>query len=139
MAFADSQASGIVEYNEDESVAEVTLASAAKIGDCIGWSAGWQRALATTAGVIPNRCVALEDGSTGQKIKVCFDTVTLRGSRLSGGTAGSSLYVAEGTSVGKYTETAPSTTGDSTTVVGYMISATEAVLIPNRNPDTTAA
>ena len=138
MAFADAQANGIVEYNGDENVAEVTLASAAKIGDCIGWSAGWQRALATTGGVIPMRCVALEDGSTGQKIKVCFGIVTLRGSRLSGGTAGAALYVAEGTSVGKYTETVPTTSGDSTTVVGYMISATEAILIPSRNVDSVA-
>ena len=137
MALSDSQANGIIDYGENE--AEITLASAAKVGDCIGWSSGWQRALGTTAGVIPMRCVAGEDGATGQKIKAYFGKVGLSGSRFSGGTAGAALYVAEGTSVGKYTETAPSDTGDSTTKVGYMISANEATLIPNRNPDTTAA
>lgn len=136
MAFADSQANAVIDYGEDE--AEVTLASAAKIGDAIGWSSGWQRALATTAGVIAMRCVAGEDGATGQKIKVYFGKVGISGSRFSGGTAGSALYVAEGTDVGKYTETAPSDTGDSTTVVGYVISENEATLIPNRNVDTVA-
>ena len=136
MAFADSQANAVIDYGEDE--AEVTLASAAKIGDAIGWSSGWQRALATTAGVIAMRCVAGEDGATGQRIKVYFGKVGISGSRFSGGTAGSALYVAEGTDVGKYTETAPSDTGDSTTKVGYVISANEAILIPNRNVDTIA-
>ena len=136
MAFADAQANATIDYGEDE--AEVKLASAVKVGDCIGWSSGWQRALGTTAGVIAMRCVAGEDGVTGQKIKAYFGKVGISGSRFSGGTAGAALYVAEGTSVGKYTETAPSTTGDSTTKVGYMISANEATLIPNRNVDTIA-
>ena len=136
MSFSDSQDNGVIDYGEDE--AEVKLASAAKVGDALGWSSGWQRALGTTAGVIAMRCVAGEDGSTGQRIKVYFGKVGISGSRFSGGTAGSALYVAEGTSVGKYTETAPSDTGDSTTVVGYMISANEATLIPNRNVDTVA-
>jgi len=136
MAFADSQASGIIDYGENE--AEIKLASAAKVGDAIGWSSGWQRALGATGGIIAMRCVAGEDGATGQKIKAYFGKVGLSGTRLSGGTAGAALYVAEGTDVGKYTETAPSDTGDSTTVVGYMISANEATLIPNRNVDTVA-
>ena len=135
MSFSDSQANGVIDYCEDE--AEITLASAAKVGDALGWSSGWQRALGTVAGVIAMRCVAGEDGVTGQRIKAYFGKVGISGSRFSGGTAGATLYVAEGTSVGKYTEaTAPSTTGDSTTVVGYMVSANEAVLIPNRNVDT---
>ena len=136
MAFADSQANGIIDYGENE--AEITLASAAKTGDALGWSSGWQRALGTTGGVIAMRCVAGEDGVSGQKIKAYFGKVGISGSRFSGGTAGAALYVAEGTSVGKYTETAPNTTGDSTTKVGYMLSANEAVLIPNRNVDSVA-
>jgi len=136
LAFADSQANGIIDYGEDE--AEITLASAAKVGDCLGWSSGWKRALGTVAGIIAMRCVAGEDGVTGQKIKVYFGITGISGSRFSGGTAGAALYVAEGTDVGEYTETAPSTTGDSTTKVGYMISANEATLIPNRNVDTIA-
>ena len=136
MAFSDSQANAVIDYGENE--AEVTLASAAKVGDAIGWSSGWQRALGTTANVIAMRCVAGEDGATGQRIKVYFGKVGISGSRFSGGTAGAALYVAEGTDVGEYTETAPSDTGDSTTKVGYMISANEATLIPNRNVDSVA-
>ena len=137
MAFADGQSSGIIEYGEDE--ATITLAGTVKLGDCLGWSSGWKRALATTGSVIPMRCVAGEDGASGQKIKAYFGKTVLSGSRFSGGTAGNALYVAEGTSNGKYTETAPSTSGDSTTKIGYMLSANEATLIPNRNVDSTAA
>ncbi len=136
MAFGDAQANGVIDWGEDGN--EIKLATAAKVGDCIGWSSGWKRALGTTGGVIAMRCVAGEDGASGQTIKVYFGKVSLSGSRLSGGTAGSALYVAEGTDVGEYVETAPSTSGDSTTKVGYMISANEAILIPNRNVDTTA-
>jgi len=136
MAYADAQANGVIDYGEDE--AEIKLAGTVKIGDAIGWSAGWVRALATVATAIQMRCVAGNDGASGQKIKAYFGKTFLGGSRLSGGTAGSALYVAEGTDNGEYTETAPTTTGDCDTVVGYMISATEAALIPGRNTDSVA-
>ena len=136
MAFADAQANGTIDYGEDE--AEITLAGAVKLGDAIGWSSGWKRALATAGSVIQLRCVAKEDGSSGQKIKAYFGKVGISGSRFSGGTAGAALYVAEGSDNGKYTETAPSTSSDANTVVGYVLSANEATLIPNRNTDSTA-
>jgi len=136
MAFGDSQASAIIDYGEDES--EITLAGAAKAGDALGWSSGWKRALATVATAIQLRCIAKEDGSTGQQIKACFGKVLISGTRFSGGTAGAALYVAEGTSNGKYTETIPTDTGDCTTKVGYMLSANEAVILPNRQSDSVA-
>ena len=136
MAFGDSQANAVIDFREDE--AEIKLAGTVKVGDAVGWSSGWQRALGTTGGVIAMRCVAGEDGVSGQKVKAYFGKVGISGSRFSGGTAGAELYVAEGADVGKYTETIPTTAGDSTTVVGYMISANEAILVPNRNVDTVA-
>uniref|UniRef100_A0A6M3KUJ5 Uncharacterized protein n=1 Tax=viral metagenome TaxID=1070528 RepID=A0A6M3KUJ5_9ZZZZ len=136
MAFVDSQTGGIIDYGAGES--EIKLATAAKVGDAIGWSSGWVRALATTGTAIQMRCVAAQDGASGQKIKAYFGKVLLGGTRISGGTAGSALYVAEGTSNGKYTETAPTDTGDCDTVVGYMFSTTEAILIPGRNTDSVA-
>ena len=136
MAFADSQANGQIDFGEDTSIIE--LAGTVKVGDAVGWSSGWVRALATVATAIQLRCVACEDGASGQKIRANFGKTLLSGSRLSGGTAGSALYVAEATSNGKYTETAPSDTGDCDTIVGYMISANEAILIPNRNSDSIA-
>ncbi len=136
MSFADSQANALLDFGEDE--AEITLAGTVKVGDAIGWSSGWQRALATVATAIQLRCVAKEDGVTGQNIKAFFGKVLISGSRFSGGTAGAALYVAEGTDSGEFTETAPTDAGDCDTVVGYVISANEAVLIPNRNADSLA-
>ncbi len=63
MAFADAQANATITYGELP--ARITLASAAKAGDAIGFSGGWQRALATAGGVIQIRCVAAEDGVSG--------------------------------------------------------------------------
>lgn len=137
MAFSDSQDNAIIIHGENKS--ELVLASAAKKGDGLGWSAGWQRALATADSNIHMRYVAGEDGATGQTIKVYSGKTLIDGTRFSGATAGGALYVAEGTDVGKYTQTAPSTSGDVYTIVGYMISATEAVLTPGRNVDVVKA
>ena len=131
MAYADSQDNGKIDYGEDEAL--ITLAGTVSLGDAIGWSSGWVRALATVATAIQLRCVAGSNGVSGQEITAYFGKVLISGSRFSGGTAGAALYVAEGTDNGKYTETIPSDTGDCTTVVGYMISASEAVMIPQRN------
>jgi len=136
LAFADGQTAAKIDYGENATTIE--LSGTVKKGDAVGWSSGWVRALATVATAIQMRCVAGEDGESGQKIKAYFGKTLLGGSRLSGGTAGSALYVAEGTSNGKYTETAPTTTGDCNTIIGYMISATEATLIPGRNTDSIA-
>ena len=136
MAWGDAQAYAVIDFGEDESL--ITLAGTVKVGDAVGWSSGWKRALATVATAIQLRCVAGEDGAANQKIKVYFGKTLISGSRLSGGTAGSALYVAEGTDNGEYTETAPTTTGDCNTVIGYMVSANEAIIIPNRNSDSVA-
>jgi len=115
----------------------VLLAGTVTKGDCLGYSSGWQRSLGTTGGVIPFRAVAAEDGVSGQVIKVYFGE-TVVGGRFSGATAGGALYVAEGTSNGQYTQTLPSTSGDLTSVAGYMVTATIAHLLPGFNQDTAA-
>ncbi len=137
MAFADAQANGVIKYGD--STATIRVEEAVKVGDALGYQNGWYKALATVGtGLIQMRCIAGQDGEAEQEIVAYFGTVVLGGERLSGGTRGSALYVAEGTSDGQYTETAPSTTGDSTKKVGYMISATEAVLNPNAVHDSVA-
>jgi hypothetical protein len=138
MAFADSQDNAVVVPVSNDGVSTVTLAGTVTKGDAIGYDDGWKRALATTGSVVQMRCVALEDGVSGQRIAVCFGEVYLKGSRFSGGTEGSALYVAEGTSNGQYTETIPTDSGDATTRVGTVVSATEAILTPNHNVDSTA-
>lgn len=136
MAFADAQDNALLMYGESE--ARILLAGTVVKGDAVGYSGGWKRALATTGSVVQMRCVASEAGESGQEITAYFGYVTMKGARLSGGTAGASLYVAEGTSNGMYTETAPTTTGDATKVVGEMLTATEAILYPHKNDDSVA-
>jgi len=138
MAFGDSQANAVVIPVSNDGLSSVTLAGTATKGDCLGFSSGWKRALATTGSVVQMRCVALEDGVSGQRVSVCFGECYLRGSRFSGATANGALYVAEGTSNGMYTQTIPSTTGDATTRVGTALSTTDAILTPNYNVDSIA-
>ena len=136
MAIADAQTGGTLPYGAEGAV--ITLAEAGiKKGDALGYSGGWKRALALAGSVIQMRCVAGNDGGSGEKITGWFGTCLLEG-RLSGGTAGAALYVAEGTDKGKYTETAPTTSSDADKIVGYMLTATLAALTPNANVDSVA-
>jgi len=135
MAISDSQANGVIKYKEGTTTVKVE--EAVKLGDAIGWSSGWVRALATVATAIQQRYIACEDGAAEQEIEVAVEVV-LAGERLSGGTRGAALYVAEGTDYGEYTETAPTTTGDCDKIVGYMLSATRAYLNPGVVDDSTA-
>ncbi len=136
MAFADAQSGAVIHHGE--SPAPILLAGAVTKGDAVGYSGGWKRALATAGGVIQMRCVAAEDGDIGQTIIAYFGDVDIGGSRFSGATVGGAVYVAEGTSNGMYTQTAPSTTSDSTKIVGYATAATRLQLTPLANVDTTA-
>lgn len=136
MAIADAQSGGDILYGAEGAVIELAEDSIKK-GDALGYSGGWKRGLATAGSVIQMRCVAGNDGNSGEKITGFFGTCLLAG-RLSGGTAGAALYVAEGTDNGKYTETAPTTSNDANKIVGYMLTATLGALTPNANADTLA-
>lgn len=137
MAFADAQSGAVILYGETE--ARILLAGTVIKGDAVGFgSSGWVRALATVATAIQMRCTAAEDGLAGQTITAYFGTTIIGGGRFSGGTAGSALYVAEGTDSGKYTETAPSTTGDVTTIIGEVLTPTMAVVFPQKNTQSVA-
>jgi hypothetical protein len=135
MAFADAKAGAtILDANMKTTVA---LAEGCIKGDLLGYSSGWKRALATTGTAIQAKCVALMDGKNGDVIAVSFGKVLL-GGRLSGMTITNPLYAAEGSDNGAYTETAPSTGGDCNTIIGYSISATEAIIDPLSRAPTTA-
>jgi hypothetical protein len=136
MAFADGQAA--CEVLEGSGEATIELAGTVVKGDILGYSSGWKRALATAGGVIQGRCVASCDGVAGQKIVAYFDYALLGGSRFSGATVGGAVYVAEGTSTGQYTQTAPSTTADATKIVGYAISGSILMVTPLYNNDSVA-
>jgi len=137
LSFADSQSNAEILLGTAE--ARIVLAGTVSKGDALGYSGGWVRALATAAGVIQIRCVAGEDGVSGQTIVAYFDKTIIGGARFSGGTVNGKLYVAEGTDVGEYTQTAPSTATDANTEVGVMISATEAMVQPAHTADSVVA
>ena len=105
-------------------------------GDALGYNSGWMRALATAGTAIDTELIALEASSGGDEIEVCA-TAVIGG--FTGGTVGGSVYQAEGTSSGEYTETAPSTTNDVNTIIGVIISATDILVWPgNRAPSLSA-
>jgi len=127
LAFSDSQSGGTILYGE--SPASIIISGTVSKGDALGYSGGWVRALATVATAIALRCVAAEDGVSGQTIVAYFGKCII-GGRFSGATANGAVYVAEGTSNGMYTQTVPSTTGDITVRVGTALNATELAIYP---------
>jgi hypothetical protein len=133
MAFSDPGKGRIIE--QGEGLVRITLAEAVVAGDVLGYSSGWKRALATVGTAIQGRLVAGEDGASGEVITAYRRAVV---SGYSGGTPGNPVYVAEGTDNGKITETAPSTSNDVNTIIGYVTSTTVAALEPGSRADSTA-
>ena len=133
MAFSDPGTGRIIE--QGEGTVKVTLAEACKAGDILGYSSGWKRALAIVGTAIQGRLVAGEDGANGDEI-TAYRRAVVGG--YSGGTAGSAVYVAEGTDYGQITETAPTDVGDANTIIGYVASAAVAALEPGSRADSTA-
>ncbi len=133
MAFSDPGTGRIIE--QGEGLVRITLAEAVVAGDVLGYSSGWKRALATVGTAIQGRLVAGEDGASGEVITAYRRAVV---SGYSGGTPGNPVYVAEGTDNGKITETAPSTSNDVNTIIGYVTSTTVAALEPGSRADSTA-
>lgn len=137
MAFADpGQDRVIVDSGVGPYPPTVTLAGTVKRGDVLGYSSGWKRALATAGGVIQGRLIALADGVSGDVIPVSPRAVV---SGYTGATAGNPIYVAEGTSNGQVTETAPTTQADANTIVGVALSATTILFFLNSRADSVVA
>jgi len=137
MAFADPATGRIIlDSGRGTEPQKVTLAEACKVGDVLGYSSGWKRALATTGSVIQGRVVALADGENGGKVPVSANPVV---DGYTGATPGNYVYVAEDSDNGKITETAPSTTGDANTIIGVALKATRVMFFLNSRADSTAA
>lgn len=140
MAFTDSGINCSV--LESSMPQKITLGAACKAGDALGYDSGWKLALATTSSVVQLRCVAGEDGASGDIITAYFGPCVLGGERFTGATAGALIYVAEGSASGDYTETIPSTSGDATTQAGLVLyegTTYDTILVtPNYVVDTTA-
>ena len=108
---------------------KVALSGTVIAGDLIGYSSGWKRALATVGTAIQSKLIALEGGVSGDTIEVCREAVI---DGFTGGTVGGLLYLEEGAGVGGgYTETAPATTGDVNTIIGYILTATSVFAAPS--------
>lgn len=108
---------------------KVTLSGTVIAGDAIGYSSGWKRALATVGTAIQTKLIALEGGDSGDVIEVTREAII---GGFTAGTTGGLAYNEEGAGVGGgYTETAPSTTGDVNTILGYVLSATEIYVAPS--------
>lgn len=136
MAFSDPGTGRIiVASGRSPEPGKVTLAEACKAGDILGYSSGWKRALATVGTAIQGRLVALKDGAIGEEIPVSPDAVI---GGYSGATSGNPVYVAEGSDYGKVTDTAPTTSGDCNTIVGYFLSVTTVQFCAMARAVTTA-
>ena len=137
MAFSDPGKDRKIENsNVGPEAPTVTLAEACVRGDVLGYSSGWKRALATTGTAIQGRLVALADGAVGDVIPVSPNPVV---SGYADATPGSYIYVAEGTSNGQITQTAPTDAGDCNTIIGVALSATKVLFFLNARADSTAA
>jgi hypothetical protein len=129
MAFSDpGQDRQIVSSGMGPEAPTITLAEAVKRGDILGYSSGWKKALATVGTAIQGKLVALADGASGAVIPVSPRAVV---GGYSGATPGGYVYVAEGTSNGQVTQTAPTDTGDCNTIIGIALSATEILFFLN--------
>ena len=121
MSFSDPAKGRSVIQSPGPEAYAVTVAEAVKEGDILGYSSGWKRALATVSSVINPQLIALKDTPSGGKCPVASEAIV---TGYSGGTPGGLIYLAEGTSYGQATDTAPSTTGDVKTVIGVLMDAT---------------
>lgn len=135
MAFSDPAKGRQVQWSPGPAAPAIALAAACKEGDILGYSSGWKPALATVGSVIQGRLVALKGGSSGDTIPVSH-TAVVKG--YSGATPGNPIYVAEGSSNGQVTETAPSTSGDANTIIGIVLAADTILFFLNSRADTTA-
>ncbi len=105
----------------------ITLGEACEVGDMIGYSSGWKRALATTGTAIQARLVAGQSGKSGDII-IAYGIAVIDG--LTGMTGGSPVYLAEAALYGEVSESAPNTTGDVNCPIGLSIDATTWIAYP---------
>jgi hypothetical protein len=136
LAFSDPAKDRQIQWSPGPEAPSVTVAVAVKRGDILGYSSGWKKAIATTAGVIQGRLIALADAAANSKCPVAHVAVV---GGYSGATPGGYVYVNEGSgNDGTATQAAPSTSGDANTIIGIALSATEILFFLNARADSTA-
>jgi len=130
MVYADNTTGGRI-IKSGIMPCEITLGEACEVGDLLGYSSGWKRALATTGVAIHAKLVAGQSGKTGDII-TAYPAAVVEG--VSGATPGNTIYLAESTLYGETTETAPTTTGDINAHIGLALSTTVIFLFPGFMP-----
>jgi hypothetical protein len=136
MAFADAGGVDVVVQEIGPRI-KLTVADDVQRGDVLGYSSGWKRALATVGSVVQARYVALDTALSGSVIEVAREAV-LQGARFSGAAIDGVVYVGEGATAGRYTQTAPSTSGDAKTPIGRAIAADRLHIRCQSEPDSVA-
>ena len=123
-----------------ETPLKVILAEDCELGDILGYSSGWVRALATVGTAIQGRLVALKAGQADEAIEVSemceVEYNPAVGEEL---TPGGYVYVAEAALNGEITQTAPSDTGDCDTIIGIALSHTRVLFFLNSRVDSLSA
>lgn len=137
MALTDSGLNGVASYAGVEGFLHA-LAEACQEGDLLHLDSDGtvKLALATVGTAEEANYVAGQAGGSGDVI-LCYPVAYVDG-RFSANTIGGLVYLAEATSDGDYTQTAPSTSGDVSNPIGRAITATRILAWPGYAVRTTA-
>lgn len=141
MAFADAGGLDTIVVEIGPRI-HLQLAGTVDRGDPIGYDSGWKRAHATVGSVVQARYVALDSGQDGDTIQAAREAILAPtpagGGRISGATIDGAVYVAEGATAGRYTQTKPTTSGDADTPIGRAIATDTLHIRCQSDPDSTA-
>jgi len=80
------------------------------------------------------RLIAGENGNAGDKIS-CYWMAVIDG--FTGGTEAAAVYLSS--TPGQYTETADTDSGDTDTIIGYVLTETKILVLPAVRADSTAS
>jgi hypothetical protein len=135
MAFADNQGSRVIlnGWPEKGLPLAVTASETVKKGDLVFVTSGTITPV-DSDDAEHGRLIAGADGAAGEYVP-CYWCALIDG--FTDATSGAAIYT--GTTAGTYTETADTSSGDSNEIVGYMLTATIALVLPAVRADSLAA
>lgn len=110
----------------------VTASEAVKVGDLLGIASSKVFPVDSDDGE-QGRFVALADADASQAVPCAMGAII---GGFTGGTSAGAVY--PGTTAGQYTESADSDSGDTNTIVGYIIDANTIIVLPAVRADSTA-
>jgi len=126
MALTDNTTGGRIVDGLHNAI-RITLADTVEVGDMLGYSSGWVRALGTSPNEVDPLLVAGQAGVSGDVIEA-YSMAKIGG--LTGMTAGGYVYLALAALKGEVSEDISTTSGDTNVVVGFSLSTTEWLAMP---------